>query len=131
MTVVRDPDLGTGNTSNCTEGIVLAKQPMGPHVAALGMKFYNTDNIQPMFPSHYHNAIFIAQVHFFFAFFLFFFVFFCFFFFFGFFCCEFANLGKYKMYNLCICVTSMTMQSQNKHYSVHTKTSMEVGIDCR
>ena len=58
VTAIADPDLGSGNTSNCSsEQIVLAYQPLGPHVAALNVKFYT----HSMFPSEYMNAMFIAQ----------------------------------------------------------------------
>eukprot|EP00486_Rosalina_sp_Unknown_P000700 CAMPEP_0201571312 /NCGR_PEP_ID=MMETSP0190_2-20130828/14012_1 /ASSEMBLY_ACC=CAM_ASM_000263 /TAXON_ID=37353 /ORGANISM="Rosalina sp." /LENGTH=385 /DNA_ID=CAMNT_0047995805 /DNA_START=508 /DNA_END=1662 /DNA_ORIENTATION=+ len=49
----------------------LAIQPLGPHSAVLGMKFYNRDLLieqgcakgtkYPLFPSQYNNAIFLAQ----------------------------------------------------------------------
>ena len=41
---------------SCDEFVAPA-QPLGPHVAALGMRFYTGD----MFPAEYHNQIFIAE----------------------------------------------------------------------
>eukprot|EP01027_Heterolobosea_sp_BB2_P011320 GEZU01016491.1.p1 GENE.GEZU01016491.1~~GEZU01016491.1.p1 ORF type:complete len:472 (+),score=119.74 GEZU01016491.1:155-1417(+) len=41
---------------NC-DGYVGAAQELGPHVAALGMRFYTGK----MFPAKYHNGIFIAE----------------------------------------------------------------------
>ena len=53
-----DPDEGDGNTNNCSlDEITLSYQPLGPHVAALGLKFYQGD----MFPDEYKNAMFIAE----------------------------------------------------------------------
>eukprot|EP00486_Rosalina_sp_Unknown_P014449 CAMPEP_0201593970 /NCGR_PEP_ID=MMETSP0190_2-20130828/191434_1 /ASSEMBLY_ACC=CAM_ASM_000263 /TAXON_ID=37353 /ORGANISM="Rosalina sp." /LENGTH=217 /DNA_ID=CAMNT_0048053405 /DNA_START=666 /DNA_END=1319 /DNA_ORIENTATION=+ len=58
VSAITDPDLGDGGfTNNCTENITLAKQPMSPHVATLGMRFYTGK----MFPSKYENAIFVAE----------------------------------------------------------------------
>jgi glucose/arabinose dehydrogenase len=51
---VLDPEFGTGH--NCSEFTPPA-QKLGPHVAALGMKFYSGNT----FPEKYRNAIFIAQ----------------------------------------------------------------------
>ncbi len=52
-------DLVNGNCSNYT----LAAQALGPHVAALGMKFYHNKFNENgyMFPNRYYNAIFVAQ----------------------------------------------------------------------
>lgn len=58
VSAITDPDLGDGGfTNNCTTGITLAKQPMSPHVAVLGMRFYTGK----MFPSKYDTAIFVAE----------------------------------------------------------------------
>ena len=51
---VLDPEFGRGK--NCSDYTAPVKT-LGPHVAALGMRFY-TGN---MFPSEYKNAIFIAK----------------------------------------------------------------------
>jgi hypothetical protein len=49
----------------CTHdaGTTLAAQPMGPHVTPLGMTFYRPPPGNPpsLFPSQYHNQIFVAQ----------------------------------------------------------------------
>jgi glucose/arabinose dehydrogenase len=50
------PDPGLGHKRPCSESIPPVLE-LGPHVAALGMRFY-TGN---MFPSEYKNQIFIAQ----------------------------------------------------------------------
>jgi glucose/arabinose dehydrogenase len=51
---IKDPDFGDKHPcSDFTPPVV----KLGPHVASLGMKFY-TGN---MFPSKYHNQIFIAE----------------------------------------------------------------------
>ena len=52
-------DLVNGNCSNFT----LSAQALGPHVAALGMKFYHNkwNESAYMFPDRYYNAIFVAQ----------------------------------------------------------------------
>jgi glucose/arabinose dehydrogenase len=49
-----DPDLGKGK--KC-EDYAPPVQRLGPHVAALGMRFYTGK----MFPERYHNQIFIAE----------------------------------------------------------------------
>ncbi len=51
---ILDPEFGKGK--NCDDFIAPVKL-LGPHVAALGMRF-NTDN---KFPAEYENAIFIAE----------------------------------------------------------------------
>ena len=51
---VLDPEFGTGKK---TDEYVKPVQKLGPHVAALGMRFY-TGN---MFPHEYKNQIFIAE----------------------------------------------------------------------
>jgi glucose/arabinose dehydrogenase len=51
---IQDPEYGEGHT--CNE-FVPPVMKLGPHVAALGMRFY-TGN---MFPKEYRNAIFIAE----------------------------------------------------------------------
>ncbi|MBA3673798.1 MAG: sorbosone dehydrogenase family protein [Chitinophagaceae bacterium] len=51
---ILDPEFGKGK--NCNAYVAPVKN-LGPHVAALGMRFY-TGN---MFPSDYKNAIFIAK----------------------------------------------------------------------
>jgi len=52
--VVGDPDYGANcKKSNHKEPV----QALGPHVAALGMRFYKGD----MFPKRYKNSIFIAE----------------------------------------------------------------------
>ena len=45
-----------GHKRECTE-FTSAVQELGPHVAALGMRFYTGD----MFPEQYHHQIFIAE----------------------------------------------------------------------
>ena len=51
---VHDPEFGSqGDTSQYTKPV----QELGPHVAALGIEFYTGQ----MFPSEYHNQIFIAE----------------------------------------------------------------------
>ena len=45
-----------GDQRNCDEFVAPA-QNLGPHVAALGMRFYTGD----MFPEKYHNQVFIAE----------------------------------------------------------------------
>ena len=49
-----DPEYGAGHSCS---GYVAPVAKLGPHVAALGMKFY-TGN---MFPAEYKNAVFIAE----------------------------------------------------------------------
>ncbi|MEJ2364382.1 MAG: sorbosone dehydrogenase family protein [Deltaproteobacteria bacterium] len=51
---IPDPDYGTKHS--CEEFVPPARQ-LGPHVAALGMRFYTGS----MFPSQYRNQIFIAE----------------------------------------------------------------------
>ena len=51
---IKDPEFG--DQRDCSE-FVPAEQALGPHVAALGMKFYTGD----MFPEKYHKQIFIAE----------------------------------------------------------------------
>jgi glucose/arabinose dehydrogenase len=51
---IQDPEFG--RTRRCTEFTPPA-QPLGPHVAAIGMKFYTGT----MFPEAYRNQIFIAE----------------------------------------------------------------------
>lgn len=51
---IPDPEYGAGHS--CSEFTPPA-QKLGPHVAALGMKFYTGTK----FPAKYHNAIFIAE----------------------------------------------------------------------
>jgi glucose/arabinose dehydrogenase len=51
---VADPTFGAKRPCSA---FVPPVQRMGPHVAAIGMKFYTG----PMFPAEYRNAIFIAQ----------------------------------------------------------------------
>lgn len=51
---IPDPDFGEQRA--CDEFTPPA-QPLGPHVAALGMRFYTGE----MFPAEYHNQIFIAE----------------------------------------------------------------------
>ena len=51
---ILDPEFGKGK--NCSDYVAPVKT-LGPHVAALGMRFY-TGN---MFPADYKNAIFIAK----------------------------------------------------------------------
>jgi glucose/arabinose dehydrogenase len=50
------PDPEYGSQHSCQEFTPPA-QPLGPHVAALGMRFYTGD----MFPEEYRNQIFIAE----------------------------------------------------------------------
>ena len=49
-----DPEFGSGHTAS---EFTLPAQELGPHIAALGMRFY-TGN---MFPPEYQNQIFIAE----------------------------------------------------------------------
>jgi glucose/arabinose dehydrogenase len=51
---IREPDLGRGK--DCSR-YVPPVQELGPHVAALGMRFYTGS----MFPAEYRNQIFIAE----------------------------------------------------------------------
>lgn len=51
---IKDPEFGEGR--DCSEFTAPA-QKLGPHVAALGMKFYTGD----MFPAEYKNQIFIPE----------------------------------------------------------------------
>lgn len=51
---IEDPDLGAGK--GC-DAYVPPAQPLDPHVAALGMRFYDG----AMFPDEYANQIFIAE----------------------------------------------------------------------
>jgi glucose/arabinose dehydrogenase len=51
---IRDPEFGEGVD---IEKYVKPVQNLGPHVAALGMRFYNGD----MFPAEYKNQVFIAE----------------------------------------------------------------------
>ena len=50
------PDPKFGHDKDCAD-FVAPRALLGPHVAALGMKFYRGD----MFPENYRNAIFIAE----------------------------------------------------------------------
>ncbi len=50
------PDPEYGDLRPC-QGFTPPAQPLGPHVAALGMRFYTGD----MFPEEYRNQIFIAE----------------------------------------------------------------------
>ena len=50
------PDDPVGRGKNCSDYVAPVKN-LGPHVAALGMRFYTGD----MFPADYKNAIFIAK----------------------------------------------------------------------
>ncbi|WP_162428746.1 PQQ-dependent sugar dehydrogenase [Pontibacter pudoricolor] len=50
------PDPEFGKNRDCSE-FVKPVQKLGPHVAALGLKFYNGN----MFPDQYKNQLFIAQ----------------------------------------------------------------------
>jgi glucose/arabinose dehydrogenase len=50
------PDSQFGQARACDE-FTSPAQPLGPHVAALGMRFYTGQ----MFPEEYHNQIFIAE----------------------------------------------------------------------
>ncbi|MBE2279479.1 MAG: sorbosone dehydrogenase family protein [Ignavibacteriaceae bacterium] len=51
---ILDPEFGKGYS---VKNYVKPKQKLGPHVAALGMRFYKGN----MFPENYKNRIFIAQ----------------------------------------------------------------------
>lgn len=51
---VVDPDYGNGDSCKT---YTPPAQELGPHVAALGMRFYKGD----MFPAEYHNQVFIAE----------------------------------------------------------------------
>src|SRR5215470_3039584 len=51
---IGDPDL---KKANPCDGVTLPVVLMGPHVAALGMRFYTGD----MFPPEYKNSIFVAR----------------------------------------------------------------------
>lgn len=51
---ILDPEYGKGHS--CAE-FTPPEMELGPHVAALGMKFYTGD----MFPQEYRNQIFIAE----------------------------------------------------------------------
>ncbi len=51
---INDPDLNEGG--NCSR-FAQPEVELGPHVAALGMRFYTGD----MFPQEYHQGIFIAE----------------------------------------------------------------------
>lgn len=51
---IADPDIG--KPRSC-EGVILPAALMGPHAAALGMKFYTGS----MFPEKYKNAAFVAR----------------------------------------------------------------------
>jgi len=51
---IRDPEYGNGRDP---EGFVPAAVELGPHAAALGMRFYTG----AMFPKSYHGQIFIAE----------------------------------------------------------------------
>ena len=53
---VRDPEFGAKNKFACLQAVPPA-QELGPHVAALGMRFYTGK----MFPEEYRNQIFIAE----------------------------------------------------------------------
>ncbi len=50
---IADPDYGQRPCSEFTP----PAQPLGPHVASIGMRFYSGE----MFPPEYHNQIFIAE----------------------------------------------------------------------
>ncbi len=50
---IADPDYGHRPCSEFTP----PAQPLGPHVASIGMRFYSGE----MFPPEYHNQIFIAE----------------------------------------------------------------------
>jgi hypothetical protein len=52
---VADPEFGSGH--DCASDFTPPMQELGPHVAALGMRFY-TGN---MFPEEYRGQIFIAE----------------------------------------------------------------------
>jgi glucose/arabinose dehydrogenase len=51
---IADPDYGDGHTA---DEFVLPARELGPHVAALGMRFYTGS----LFPAEYDNQIFIAE----------------------------------------------------------------------
>lgn len=51
---IPDPEFGVGHTAS---EFTLPAQELGPHVAALGMRFYTGE----MFPAEYKNQIFIAE----------------------------------------------------------------------
>jgi glucose/arabinose dehydrogenase len=51
---ILDPEFGEGHSP---EDFALPEQELGPHVAALGMRFYTGD----MFPNEYRGQIFIAE----------------------------------------------------------------------
>jgi len=53
-TDIPDPEFGSGHSAS---EFTLPKQELGPHVAALGMRFYTGD----MFPVEYKHQIFIAE----------------------------------------------------------------------
>lgn len=53
---IPDPELGSDESYSCNEKMPPA-WALGPHVAALGMRFYQGD----MFPAEYQNQIFIAE----------------------------------------------------------------------
>jgi len=53
-TDIPDPEFGSGHSAS---EFTLPKQELGPHVAALGMRFYTGD----MFPAEYKHQIFIAE----------------------------------------------------------------------
>lgn len=52
---ISDPEYGAGH--DCTEDFTRPARELGPHVAALGMRFYTGS----MFPGEYRNQIFIAE----------------------------------------------------------------------
>ena len=53
---IRDPEFGAKKPFACVQAVPPA-QELGPHVAALGMRFYTGQ----MFPEEYRNQIFIAE----------------------------------------------------------------------
>jgi glucose/arabinose dehydrogenase len=53
---IPDPELGSDESYSCSEMMPPA-WALGPHVAALGMRFYQGD----MFPAEYESQIFIAE----------------------------------------------------------------------
>ena len=53
---IPDPELGSDESYSCHEKMPPA-WALGPHVAALGMRFYQGD----MFPAEFENQIFIAE----------------------------------------------------------------------
>jgi glucose/arabinose dehydrogenase len=53
----RFPDPDFGLAEGCPSRFVRPVQDLGPHVAALGMKFYTGE----MFPEEYHQQVFIAE----------------------------------------------------------------------